>query len=185
MPGAVMLTPRLEVRLPRESDRSRFVRLFCDEEFMVFSLGVLAHDAAHRRFDEMVARGAELPFAKQPVIERCTGTIVGYAGVDWFDLDGRRRLEFGYRLVPQARGLGYATEAGRAVLAKAAETFRGEILAIIDPTNHPSQNVAAKLGFTFWKRAIVAGYLDNLYRQRIDGRSPGAEESESDWSRFV
>jgi RimJ/RimL family protein N-acetyltransferase len=178
MPGAVMLTARLEVRLPRESDRFRFVRLFCDEEFMVFSLGVLTPDAAHRRFDEMLTRSAELPFAKQPVIERSTGTIVGYAGVDWFDFEGRRRLEYGYRLVPEARGVGYATEAGRAVLAKAAETYRGEIFAIIDPTNHASQNVAAKLGFTFWKRAIVAGYLDNLYRQRIDGRSPGAGAEE-------
>jgi RimJ/RimL family protein N-acetyltransferase len=163
-----MLTTRLEVRLPRESDRYRFVQLFCDEAFMVFSSGVLAPDAAHARFDEMLARGAELPFAKQPVIERSTGTIVGYAGVDWFDFERRRRLEFGYRLIPEARGLGYATEASRAVLAKAAETYRGEILAIIDPTNHASQNVAAKLGFTFWKQAIVAGYLDNLYQLRID-----------------
>jgi RimJ/RimL family protein N-acetyltransferase len=168
-----MLTARLEVRLPRESDRSRFVQFFCDEEFMVFSSGVLTPDAAHHHFDEMLTRGAEIPFAKQPVIERSTGTIVGYAGVDWFAFEGHRRLEFGYRLVPEARGLGYATEASRAVLAKAGETYRGEIFAIIDPTNCASQNVAAKLGFTFWKQAIVAGYLDNLYRQRIDGTSPG------------
>jgi RimJ/RimL family protein N-acetyltransferase len=164
-----MLTARLEVRLPRESDRARFVELFCDEDFMAFSLGVLTPDTAHDRFDGMLARGAELPFAKQPVIERSTGIIVGYAGVDWFEFEGRRRLEFGYRLVPEARGLGYATEAGGAVLAIAAEVHRGEILAIIEPTNHASQNVAGKLGFTFWKQAVVAGYLDNLYRRRIDG----------------
>ncbi len=169
-----MLTPRLEVRLPTESDRARFVQLFCDAEFTVFSGGVLTPDGAHRRFDEMLARAAELPFAKQPVIERFSGTIVGYAGVDWFAFEGRRRLEFGYRLVPAARGLGYATEAGRAVLARAAETYRGEIFAIIDPTNHASQNVAAKLGFTFWKQAVVAGFLDNLYQLRIDGERRGA-----------
>jgi RimJ/RimL family protein N-acetyltransferase len=165
-----MLTPRLEVRLPRESDRARFVQLFCDEDFMVFSSGVLTPDTAHRRFDGMLTNGSDLPFAKQPVVERSTGTIVGYAGVDWFDFEGRRRLEFGYRLVPEARSLGYATEASRAVLAKAAESFSGEILAVIDPANHSSQNVSAKLGFTFWKEAIVAGYLVNVYRQRIDGR---------------
>ena len=161
-----MLTARLEVRLPRESDRARFVELFCDEEFMIFSSGVLTADAAHHRFDEMLLRGAELPFAKQPVIERSTGLIVGYSGVNWFDFEGERRLEFGYRLIPQARRLGYATEASRAVLDKAAETFRGEILAMIDPTNSSSQNVARKLGFTYWKQAIVDGYLDNLYRWR-------------------
>jgi RimJ/RimL family protein N-acetyltransferase len=159
-----VLTSRLEVRLPRESDRARFVELFCDDDFMVFSSGVLTTDAAHDRFDEMLIRGAELPFAKQPVIERSTGMIVGYAGVNWFDFEGRRRLEFGYRLVPEARGRGHATEAGRAVIARAAQTFRGEILAMIDPTNHPSQNVAGKLGFAFWKPANVDGWLVNMYR---------------------
>ncbi|MGH7746799.1 MAG: GNAT family N-acetyltransferase [Acidimicrobiales bacterium] len=163
-----MLTARLEVRLPRESDRARFVELFCDEEFMVFSSGVLTTDAAHARFDEMLIRGVEIPFAKQPVIEQSTGVVVGYAGVNWFDFEGQRRLEFGYRLIPAARGVGYATEAGRAVLGKAAESFRGVVLAIIDPTNSASHNVARKLGFAFWKQAIVDGYLANLYRRHIE-----------------
>lgn len=112
--GSVVLTSRLEVRLPRESDRSRFVELFCDEDFMAFSSGVLTTDTAHDRFDGMLVRGAELAFAKQPVIERSTGTIVGYAGVNWFDFEGRGRLEFGYRLVPKRAA--WATPPRRAEL---------------------------------------------------------------------
>ena len=162
-----VLTLRLEVRLPREPDRDRFVALFCDADFMEFSSGVLTSISANRRFDEMLVRASELAYAKQPVIERRTGLIVGYAGVNWFEFEGRRRLEFGYRLVPEARGRGYATEASRAVLAIAADTFRGELLAMIDPTNHASQNVARKLGFAFWKPAIVDGFLDNIYRRCI------------------
>lgn len=134
---------------------------------MVFSDGTLRHDAASARFDRMLARAAELPFAKQPVIERRTRRVVGYCGVDRFELEGGRWLEFGYRLVPQARGKGYATESGRALLAKAAETFDGELLCIIDPANHPSQNVARKLGFAFWKQAPIDGYHCNLYRRRV------------------
>ena len=134
---------------------------------MIFSSGVLTTSAAHERFDEMLIRGGQVPFAKQPVIERSTGLIVGYSGVNWFDFEGQRRLEFGYRLIPEARGLGFATEASQAVLGKAAETFRGEILAMVDPTNAASQNVCRKLGFAFWKQAIVDGYLDDIYRQRI------------------
>jgi RimJ/RimL family protein N-acetyltransferase len=38
---------------------------------------------------------------------------------------------------------------------------------MIDPTNDPSQNVARKLGFTFWKQATVDGYLDAIYRVRV------------------
>ena len=118
----------------------------------------------------MLRTASEVPFAKQPVIERATGTIVGYAGVAWFDFEGERRLEFGYRLVPDAHGRGYATEAGRAVLDVATETFRGELLAMIDPTNDASQGVIGKLGFTFWKQAEVDGYIDNLYRREFTPR---------------
>jgi RimJ/RimL family protein N-acetyltransferase len=163
----VVLTPRLEVRLPEESDRIRFVDLFGDEAFMVFSAGVLTTDAAHVRFDEMLERAAEIPFAKQPVIERSTGLIVGYAGVNCFDFEHRRRLEFGWRLVPEARGRGFATEAGQALLGRAAQTFRGEILAMIDPRNHASRRVAEKLGFTYWKQSVVNGYLDDLHRLTV------------------
>ena len=51
------------------------------------------------------------------------------------------------------------------ILALAAETFRGELLAIIDPTNSASRNVIEKLGFAFWKQAAVKGYQDDLYRR--------------------
>ena len=162
-----MLTRRLEIRLPTEPDRARFVELFGDEAFMIFSSGVLTEDGANQRFDEMLVRAAELAFAKQPVIERSSGLIVGYSGVNWFEFEGRRRLEYGYRLISEARGQGYATEAGQAVLDHAAASFHGEILAIIDPTNAPSRNVGRKLGFTFWKQAVVDGFLDEIYRRPI------------------
>jgi RimJ/RimL family protein N-acetyltransferase len=171
------LTPRLEVRPPRESDRPRFVELFCDEHFMVFSAGVLDAPAANARFDAMLVRATEVTFAKQPVIERSSGITVGYVGVDWFDLEGRRRLEFGWRLVPEARGVGYATEASRRLLDLAAETFRGEILAMIDPRNQPSRGVARKLGFTFWQQATVDGFVDDLFRLRIGSPDEGPPET--------
>ena len=161
------MTDRLELRLPLETDRARFIELFCDHDFMVFSDGACTTESANARFDEMLRNADELPFAKQPVIELSTGIIVGYSGVAWFDFEGQRRLEFGYRLVPEARGRGYATEAGRALVAVAAESMRGELLAMIDPTNRPSSNVAVKLGFTFWKQAMVNGYRDDLYRRVV------------------
>ncbi len=160
-----MLTDRLELRLPHETDRDRFVELFCDDEFMVFSDGTCTPASAHARFDEMLRTATEVPFAKQPVIERATGVIVGYSGVAWFDFEGRRRLEFGYRLVAAARGRGYATEAGRALLALAAETFRGELLAMIDPANRASSNVVGKLGFASWRSATVDDYVVDLYHR--------------------
>ena len=163
--AVAVLTERLELRAPTEADRERFVALFQDPDFMVFSNGVHEVESAHARFDVMLRTGAELPYAKQPVIELATRQIIGYSGVAWFAFEGVQRLEFGYRLVPEARGKGYATEAGRALIALAAESFRGEMLAMVDPTNIASTNVITKLGFTFWKDAVVDGFRDNLFRQ--------------------
>jgi RimJ/RimL family protein N-acetyltransferase len=162
-PG-VITTERLLVRLPREADRDRFVSLFCDEDFMVFyDPGVFTEEQANDKFDHMVAVCQAIPFGKQPVVERSSGLVVGYTGVDYIDFEGKTWLEWGYRLVPECRGSGYATEASQALLAKAHQTYAGELLAIIAPENLASQNVCRKLGFTFWKQAPVKGDIRNLY----------------------
>lgn len=167
-------TVRLRVRFPLEADRDRFVELFRDEDFMVFYPDVLTEEEANDRFDHMVAVCRTIPFGKQPVVELASGLVVGYTGVDYIDFEGKTWLEWGYRLVPERRGLGYATEASRALLAKAHQTYAGELLAIIAPENLASQNVCRKLGFTFWKQAPVDGDIRNLYTLRL-GRSASAK----------
>ena len=163
-----LVTSRLEVRPPRELDRARFIELFCNDDFMIFSGQARTEETAHGRFDHMLAMCEVVSFAKQPIVERASGLVVGYTGVDYFIFEGEERLEWGYRLVPESRGLGYATEASRALLVRARETFSGELLAIIDPANHDSQNVCRKLGFVFLKQAPVdSGDIANLYTLAI------------------
>jgi RimJ/RimL family protein N-acetyltransferase len=168
----VVTTARLLVRPPREADRDRFVELFCNEEFMAFSPGVLTKEEASDRFDHMVAVCQTIPFGKQPVVELSSGLVVGYTSVDYIDFEGNAWLEWGYRLVPECRGLGYATEASRALLAKARQTYTGELLAIIAPENLASRNVCHKLGFTFWKEAPVEGDIRNLYTFPVGESAP-------------
>jgi RimJ/RimL family protein N-acetyltransferase len=159
--------PRVTVRPVVEADRSRFVAFFGDEDFMVFADGVLPPREAGARFDRMIARCAEIPFAKQAIVELASGAVVGYTGVDWIDLDGGRRLEWGYRLVPAVRGQGYATEASRALLTSAAAGYTGELITVIHPDNKPSRNVSRKLGFRFWKTAEVYGRLRTISLLRL------------------
>ena len=142
---------------------------------MIFSPRALTEEAANSRFDHMLAMCENIPFSKQPIVERASGVVVGYTGVDYFTIEGEERLEWGYRLVPESRGLGYATEASQALLACARKAFSGELLAIIDPANHASQNVCRKLGFVFLKQAPLDGDVRNLYTLTIGdtGPSPG------------
>jgi RimJ/RimL family protein N-acetyltransferase len=94
------------------------------------------------------------------------GEIVGYSGAAWLEFEGARRLEFGYRLVPSGRGQRFATEAGIAVLAVAADSFRGQLLAMIDAPQHvASKGVIGKLSFKFWKIAEIDEYPVELYRR--------------------
>lgn len=150
-------TDRLILRAPAERDRSRFVELFTDEAFTVFSDGVHDIGSANARFDRMLDLASAVPYAKQPVIERATGVIVGYTGVDSVDLDGLDRLEWGWRLVPEARGRGYATEATSALLTVADAHDNGEVLCMIAADNRPSRRVADKVGFRWWRRVDWRG----------------------------
>ena len=173
-----LVTTRLEVRPLRQSDRARFTELFCDDAFMVFSSQAPTEEAAQRRIDHMLALCEVIPFAKQPIVERASRVIVGYTGVDHFTFEGEERLEWGYRLVPESRGVGYATEASQeALLARAAETFSGELLAVIDPANHPSQNVCRKLGFGFLRQAPVDGKVRNIYILAIGDTTTDSDSS--------
>ena len=131
---------------------------------MVYYPDRLTREQVSDRFDRMLAVCVTLSFGKQPVVELSSGTVVGYTGVDYIDFEGSTWLEWGYRLAPEGRGRGYATEASRALLSRARQTHPGELLAIIAPENLASQNVGRKLGFTFWKQAPVEGDLRNLYR---------------------
>ena len=168
----VLTTARLMVRPPREADRDRFVELFCNEDFMVFYPSALTKREANDRFDHMVAVCHAIPFGKQPVVELSSGLVVGYTGVDYIDFEGKTWLEWGYRLVPECRGLGYATEAGQALFAKAHRSYTGALLCIIAPENLASHNVCCKLGFEFWKQAPVDGDIGDLFTLAVGGPTP-------------
>jgi RimJ/RimL family protein N-acetyltransferase len=65
------------------------------------------------------------------------------------DDDGPTGLvEVGWHLHPQHQGQGIATEAARAVLARAGKAGIDQVLALTDLDNAASQRVAARLGMT-------------------------------------
>lgn len=130
------------------------IELFTDEAFMVFSGGVHDVESANARFDRMLALAAVVPYGKQPVVEKTSGTIVGYSGVGAVVFEGVERLEWGWRFVAEARGRGYATEATVALLDVADAHDDGEMLCIIHVDNLPSRRVADKVGFRWWRRFI-------------------------------
>ncbi|XVV03475.1 GNAT family N-acetyltransferase [Actinosynnema sp. CA-248983] len=85
-------------------------------------------------------------FGHRLLVERATGLVVGSIGLFWPPSDGR--LEIGYGVVPSRRGLGYATEATRALAAHALTAPGVTVVhAGVDPANPASVRVLVKAGF--------------------------------------
>lgn len=82
------------------------------------------------------------------VYERNTGKLIGRAGLEHREIDGRTRQELGYIIHREFQGKGYGYEACRAVLEYAEQELGlGEIFVCTDINNNPSRNLALKLGF--------------------------------------
>ncbi|MEU7110573.1 GNAT family N-acetyltransferase [Streptomyces sp. NPDC046182] len=81
-----------------------------------------------------------------PIQRREEGDFIGYCGL----IIGRSTVEepeIAYELFQRARGRGYATEAGAAVLDAAVATGRRRLWATVGTWNTPSFRVLEKLGF--------------------------------------
>lgn len=114
-----------------------------DPGFMEYSLtGPLSEEQANHRFEEILAHSRD-GVGKHAIVENISSQIIGYCGIEPFDLHGQRKLELGYRIVPQKRNLGFATEAVQAV----AQSFSSELYAYVEMDNLESIKVLKKIGF--------------------------------------
>ena len=84
------------------------------------------------------------------LLDRPTRGFVGAAAVQHLDLDRRKPLELAWRMLPEHRGKGLATEAARELARFAFEDLeRDAVYAVARPDNAASLKVMAKLGMSF------------------------------------
>lgn len=102
------------------------------------------------------------------VIELLNGTFVGDCGLTWQKVNGTRRIEVGYHVLPEFQGQGLATEAAMAC-REFARTNLGvtELIALVAVDNRASQRVAEKLGM----RWIEDDYSSPQLRRAVWGMS--------------
>ncbi|WP_406390097.1 GNAT family N-acetyltransferase [Streptomyces sp. NBC_00887] len=125
-----------------------------------------------RRFLETCAdAGSPQPFGAYEIRRRADGHVIGGVGFHGRpDSDGR--VTIGYGLIPSVRGLGYASEALRALLAFARSQGVVSVKGDADLDNTRSHHVMAAAGMR------LVGEDDRLKHFRIDwtgtGRTPDA-----------
>ncbi|MGH9039743.1 MAG: GNAT family N-acetyltransferase [Acidimicrobiia bacterium] len=154
-----LTTDRLVLRPFRDEDLGPFTEVLRAEPVRA-SLLLPADIGPGRAFAEMAAwlgqwqlRGT----GHWALEERHTGALVGRAGLHrpgWEDWPG---VEVGWTLHPDHWGKGYATEAGAQAVAYAFGTLGlHEVFSVILPTNHRSQSVARRLGFTLVEERVLS-----------------------------
>jgi RimJ/RimL family protein N-acetyltransferase len=86
---------------------------------------------------------------------RATGALLGGTGLSF---ETPYRASTGYVLAREAWGLGYATEALRAVKSVAAATSLYRLYALCHPEHAASQRVLEKCGFS--RESVLKGYAE-------------------------
>jgi ribosomal-protein-alanine N-acetyltransferase len=99
--------------------------------------------------------------------ERSSGELVGYAGLNRDEVEGRPIVEIGWSITPPRWGRGLAPEAARAALDwgfDRAALERIVAFALLD--NVRSRRVMEKLGMTYVRDFSRAGLPHALYELR-------------------
>ena len=144
MPGPVIETERLLLRVAEIGDFERYAQTLADPSSVHIG-GPMARHEAWRRFLQMPGAWHLQGFAMFSVVEKATDVWMGQAG-PWCP-DGWPGTEIGYTFHPDARGKGYATEACIAAMDFAFEVLGWEdVIHSIAPANVSSQAVAQRLG---------------------------------------
>jgi RimJ/RimL family protein N-acetyltransferase len=147
----LLATERLILRGWRASDRVPFARMNDDPRVMEYFPARLSRAESDAFVERIQASFRDRGFGLWVVERRSDAAFLGFAGLieQTFEAHFTPAVEVGWRLVVDAWGNGYATEAAReAVRFGFVEIGLDEIVSITAPANTRSRRVMEKLGMT-------------------------------------
>lgn len=140
-------TDRLILRSWRATDLTSFTRLHANPLTMRDYRGPISTEASREKFNDYRAQYRRHGFIRWHVSAK-SGAFLGYVGLYPNGADHPLGVnhDIGWRLLPEAWGKGYATEAALATLTHAFKTYGlSEILAYTQAENLTSQAVIKRL----------------------------------------
>lgn len=154
----ILETERLTLRYQRASDEEPLVDLWADPEVTRYMGGPRDREWLQSAFEETTRDPHAERYDLWPLIEKETGQVVGHCGLLDKEVEGRTEIELIYVLASSAWGKGYATEIGQALKAYAFEEMGiGRLIALIEPENGASEQVAVKVGMRLEKEVVRPG----------------------------
>ena len=171
---ATLGSPRLVLRMFRESDLDAYAAMCGDPEVMRY-LGdgfPLTRAEAWRNMALVLGHWQLRGFGLWAVEERATGLMAGRVGC--WQPEGWPGLEVGWALRREFWGRGYATEAAQTVVADAfSRQGHTRLISLIHPNNGNSIAVALRLGMTRERETEVMGHSALVYGIERTTSRPG------------
>ncbi|MFI6730072.1 GNAT family N-acetyltransferase [Streptomyces atratus] len=123
--------------------------------------------AAERFLDTCATTGDPSPFGSYEIRRRDNGEVIGGLGFHGAP-DENRHVTIGYGLVPSAQGMGYASEALRALLLFARDQGVSSAHGDTDLDNLASQHVMTAVGMHLVKEDALLKYYRIDWEQQAE-----------------
>jgi RimJ/RimL family protein N-acetyltransferase len=164
-------TERLLARPPSPDDRALYHAHFTQPEIEAWLRPSPLPPFNAQVIDELVdgdqVHWQNHGFGPWVLIEKETGAFAGRGGLAWTSVEGTAEVELPWSIEPRLHGQGLATEAALAACNHARELGLEQVIALVLPTNVPSQRVAQKAGFKEDGEVIHAGLPHLLWRLEL------------------
>jgi RimJ/RimL family protein N-acetyltransferase len=123
-----------------------------------------SNDQIQEFVDRQIRQQARLGFSMWKALDKASGELAGFCGIQPLVLDGVEETEIGWWLAPHFWGRGLATEAA---LCAAGYAFREaglpRLIAIAQPANRGSTRVMEKIGMGYQRETTHKGFSVVVY----------------------
>ena len=147
---AAMVTPRLVLRPPRDSDLDLMTALYADPAVTRFCASATpsGRDATQAQLQTWLAHWQAHGFGHWAIAQReQPEQPIGFGGLMHRSVAGHQGLFLYYRITPQAWGRGLASEMAQHAFAQAFEQRREtSVVAAVLPSNAPTRKTLENLG---------------------------------------
>ena len=145
----VLSTERLGLRLWRPEDLEPFAKMNSDPEVMRYFPSPMSKKESEVAMQRIISHFSNYHYGLFVVETRSDQRFIGFTGFNRpaFESYFTPCVEIGWRLVNEAWGKGYATEAAAACLAYGFDKLRfDEVYSFTSVLNTPSERVMQKIG---------------------------------------